>query len=174
MLSFPKSRFPTCSSLRFSDSLENPYPACFLMPNSQLFSCRFRVIILRRFLNLCLVSSLLLLIWLVISVIPLWASAEKLLSTIIGKLLTVWRGILQKFFRTPFTIYGHLQPILWGVFLKIFYTPSLLLESFKPFVGVFLKKFRKFSHRVVSRFFNHPQFILENSVHKPRPQKKEV
>lgn len=26
MLSFPKSRFPTCSSPRFSDSLENPYP----------------------------------------------------------------------------------------------------------------------------------------------------
>lgn len=33
-----------------------------------------------------------------------------------------------------------------GVFLKFFYTPSLLLESCKLFVGVFLKKFRKFSH----------------------------
>ena len=49
--------------------------------------------------------------------------------------------------------------------MKIFYTPSLLLESFKPFVGVFLKKFRKFSHKMVSRFFNHPQFMLENSAY---------
>lgn len=54
------------------------------------------------------------------------------------------------------------------VLCKIFYTPSLLLESFKPFVGVFLKKFIKISHRVVFFFFNHPQFMLENSVHKPR------
>ena len=52
-----------------------------------------------------------------------------------------------------------------GVFRKIFYTPSLLLESFKPFVGAFLKKFRKFSHKMVSRFFNHPQFMLENSAY---------
>ena len=39
------------------------------------------------------------------------------------------------------------------------------MESFKPFVGVFLKKFRKFSHKMVSRFFNHPQFMLENSAY---------
>lgn len=39
------------------------------------------------------------------------------------------------------------------------------MESFKPFVGVFLKKFIKFSHRVVFRFFNHPQFMLENSAY---------
>ena len=48
-----------------------------------------------------------LLISFIFSVIPLWATAEKLLSTIIGKLPTVWRGILQEFFQTPFTIYGH-------------------------------------------------------------------
>ena len=39
------------------------------------------------------------------------------------------------------------------------------MESFKPFVVVFLKKFRKFSHKMVSRFFNHPQFMLENSAY---------
>ena len=39
------------------------------------------------------------------------------------------------------------------------------MESFKPFVGVFLKKFRKFSHKMVFRFFNHPQFMLENSAY---------
>ena len=49
--------------------------------------------------------------------------------------------------------------------MKIYFTPSLLLESFKPFVGVFLKKFIKFSHKMVSRFFNHPQFMLENSAY---------
>ena len=50
-----------------------------------------------------------------------------------------------------------------GVFLKIFYTPSLLLESFKPFVGVFLKKFIKFSHKTgfISLVIS---FILRNSV----------
>ena len=30
-----------------------------------------------------------------------------------------------------------------------------------------MKKFRKFSHRVVFRFFNHPQFMLENSACTP-------
>lgn len=54
------------------------------------------------------------------SVIPLWATAEKLLSTIIGKLPTVWRGILQEFFQTPFTIYGHSKAILLGYFTKVF------------------------------------------------------
>ena len=47
--------------------------------------------------------------------------------------------------------------------MKIFYTPSLLLESFKPFVGVFLKKFIKFSHKTgfISLVIS---FILRNSV----------
>ena len=46
---------------------------------------------------------------LIFVVIPLLAIAEKLLSTIIGKLPIDWRGILQKFFRTPFTIIGKLS-----------------------------------------------------------------
>ena len=53
-----------------------------------------------------------------------------------------------------------------GVFRKIFYTPSLLLESFKPFVGVFLKKFIKFSHKMVSRFFQSPSiYVRKLSLH---------
>ena len=53
-----------------------------------------------------------------------------------------------------------------GVFLKIFYTPSLLLESFKLFVGVFLKKFIKFSHKMVSRFFQSPSiYVRKFSLH---------
>ena len=52
------------------------------------------------------------------------------------------------------------------MFRKIFYTPSLLLESFKPFVGVFLKKFIKFSHKMVSRFFQSPSiYVRKLSLH---------
>ena len=54
------------------------------------------------------------------SVIPLLTIAEKLLSTIIGKLPTVWRGVLQEFFQTPFTIYGHSYAVLLGCFAKVF------------------------------------------------------
>ena len=47
--------------------------------------------------------------------------------------------------------------------MKNFYTPSLLLESFKTFVRVFLKKFIKFSHKTgfISLVIS---FILRNSV----------
>lgn len=144
MLPFPKSRFPTCSAYRFWNRLQKPYPACFLMPNSKLFSCRFSVIILRSFLNLCLVSPFLLLIWFVISVIPLWETAGKILSTIIGKLPTVWRGILQKIFQIPFTIYGHLQSILWGFFWKIFIPPHYYWKVLSCLWGCFWKNSENF------------------------------
>ena len=50
--------------------------------------------------------------------------------------------------------------------MKIYFTPSLLLESFKLFVGVFLKKFRKFSHKMVSRFFQSPSiYVRKLSLH---------
>lgn len=70
-------------------------------------------------------------------------------------------------------IFPHSLHYIWtlinhfvGVFLKIFYTPSLLLESFKPFVGVFLKKFIKFSHKMVSRFFQSPSiYVRKFSLH---------
>ena len=42
---------------------------------------------------------------LIFVVIPLWETARKILSTIIGKLPTVWRGILQNFLY-PLTIIG--------------------------------------------------------------------
>ena len=98
------------------------------------------------------------------SIIPLWATADKLLSTIIGKLLTVWRGILQNFSKLPSLYMDIYNPL--GVFLKIFYTPSLLLESFKTFVGVFLKKFIKISHRADFGCFDFPAFMLETSTQK--------
>ena len=40
------------------------------------------------------------------------------------------------------------------------------MESFKPFVGVFLKKFIKFSHKMVSRFFQSPSiYVRKFSLH---------
>lgn len=50
-----------------------------------------------------------------------------------------------------------------GVFLKVFYTPSLLLESFKPFVGVFLEKFRNFSHLMILDGFNLPIIYIRKT-----------
>ena len=95
-------------------------------------------------------------------------------------------GILQKFF-TPhyywkvtdclagyFTrIFPNSLHYIWTflshfvrVLCKFFYTSSLLLESFKPFVGVFLKKFIKISHRADFGCFDFPAFMLETSTQK--------
>jgi len=52
------------------------------------------------------------------------------------------------------------------VLCKSFYTPSLLLESFKPFVGVFLKKFIKISHKTDFGWLDFPAFMLEPSTRK--------
>ena len=92
-----KSRFPTCSEHLCPNSLDKAYPAFAAVPLSKLFSCQFRVIIVRRFFNLYLDSSFCAPYFVCFSVIPLSATAGKLLSTIIGKLPTVWRGILQLF-----------------------------------------------------------------------------
>ena len=48
-------------------------------------------------------------------------------------------GYFTRIFPKPLHYIWTFTTRFVGVFLKIFYTPSLLLESFKPFVGVFLK-----------------------------------
>ena len=48
--------------------------------------------------------------------------------------------------------------------MKIFYTPSLLLESFKTFVGVFLNKFRNFSHLMILDGFNPRKYFMGYTV----------
>ena len=55
-------------------------------------------------------------------------------------------GYFTKNFPNPLHYIWTFTTHFVGMFLKVFYTPSLLLESFKLFVGVFLKKIRKFSH----------------------------
>ena len=57
------------------------------------------------------------------SVIPLWASAEKLLSTIIGKIPTVWRGILQQFLQ------------LLYLYWKVVAMNTRFYETFLHFIG---------------------------------------
>lgn len=94
-----KSRFPTCSEHLCPNSLDKAYPAFSTIPLSKLFSCQFHVIIVRRFFNLCLDSSFCAPYFVCFSVIPLNATAGKLLSTIIGKLPTVWRGVSRKFYK---------------------------------------------------------------------------
>lgn len=67
-------------------------------------------------------------------------------------------GVFYKIFPNPLHYIWTFTTHFAGVFLKIFYTPSLLLESFKPFVGVFLKKFIKISQknsREISRQQKH-------------------
>ena len=143
MLPFPKSRFPTCSAYRFWNRLQKPYPACFLMPNSQLFSCRFRVIILWKFFNLCLVSSFSLLISFDFCSYPFIGNSRETSLYYYWKVANCLAGYFTRIFPNPLHYIWTLTNHFVGVFLKIFYTPSLLLESFKPFVGVFLKKFIK-------------------------------
>lgn len=92
-----KSRVPTCSSYRFPDSLGKPYPACFLMPNSQLFSCRFRISILHRFLNLCLASSFSLLISFVFSY-PFMGNSMKTSLYYYWKVINCLAGYFAKIF----------------------------------------------------------------------------
>ena len=48
---------------------------------------------------------------------------------LVGKLPTVWRGILHEFFQTPFTIYVRSSVILLGYFTKVFL--KLLLYNWK-------------------------------------------
>ena len=136
------------------------------MPNSQLFSCRFRVIILWKFFNLCLVSSFF------APYFVCYFSYSFMGISRETSLYYYWK--VTDFLTGYFTrIFPHSLHYIWtfinhfvGVFLKIIYTPSLLLESFKPFVGVFLKKFIKFSHKMVSRFFQSPSiYVRKFSLH---------
>ena len=94
-----KSWFPTCSEHLCPNSLDKAYPAFAAVPLSKLFSCQFRVIIVRRFFNLCLDSSFCAPYFVCFSVIPLSATAGKLLSTIIGKLRAVCWGVSRKFYK---------------------------------------------------------------------------
>ena len=60
---------------------------------------------------------------LIFVVIPLLAIAEKLLSTIIGKLPTVWRGILQQFLQ------------LLYLYWKVVAMNTRFYETFLHFIG---------------------------------------
>ena len=133
------------------------------MPNSQLFSCRFRVIILWKFFNLCLVSSFSLLISFDFCSYPFIGNSRETSLYYYWKVAYCLAGYFTRIFPNPLHYIWTLTNHFVGVFLKIFYTPSLLLESFKPFVGVFLKKFIKFSHKTgfISLVIS---FILRNSV----------
>ena len=63
---------------------------------------------------------------LIFVVIPLLAIAEKLLSTIIGKLPTVWRGILQKIFQPPSLYMDISNPFCGGFFEKFLYPLTII------------------------------------------------
>ena len=73
------------------------------------------------------------------SIIPLWATADKLLSTIIGKLLTVWRGILQNFSKLPSLYMDIYNPFCGGV-QKNFYCPNTVIGDFHGKTSYFSQK----------------------------------
>ena len=83
------------------------------------------------------------------------------------KVTTCLAGCFARIFPNPlhyiWTFLSHFVRVL----CKFFYTPSLLLEIFKLFVGVFLKKFIKISHRVVFRFFQSSSIYVRKFSLRP-------
>ncbi len=116
---FEKSRFPTCSNLRFSDSLENPYPACKKCSFSNLFfGLLLSVFCLLRRVHLFVTHDLL-------SPFPF---------TIYGHLLACLWGVFHRTFSKNLpTIIGHLPYLLAGCFKKftVIYYPSTTIGNFR-------------------------------------------
>ena len=105
---FRKVGFRLVQRIVFEIDCKNLILLVFLYQIANYFLVEFVLLPFENSLTCVWFNHFSLLISFVFSVIPLWETAEKILSTIIGKLPTFWRGILQEFFHTPFTIYGHL------------------------------------------------------------------